>query len=94
MNSGNTEQTVSKFTEDLKHHCVPTDRQFWASRMEMRHMSHRPGETFQDYSAWVITLGDLCKWSNRNEQIVCSKMFGANHREAQRKALNKPRYLS
>ena len=70
MNSGNTEQTVSKFTEVLKLYCVPTDRQFWASRMEMRHMSQRPGETFQDYSARVITLGDLCKWSNRDEQIV------------------------
>ena len=94
MNSGNTEQTVSKFTEVMKLYCVPTDRQFWASRMEMRHMSQRPGETFQDYSARVITLGDLCKWSNRDEQIVCSLIFGANHREAQRKALNKPSDLS
>ena len=94
MNSGNTEQTVSKFTEVLKLYCVLTDRQFWASRMEMRHMSQRPGETFQDYLARVITLGDLCKWSNRDEQIVCSLIFGANHHEAQRKALNKPRDLS
>ena len=28
INSGNTEQTASKFTEVLKHYCVPTVRQF------------------------------------------------------------------
>ena len=41
-----------------------------------------------------MTLGNLRKWSNRDEQIVCPLCFGANHREAQQQALNKPRYLS
>ena len=49
-------------------------------------MSQRPGKTFQDYLARVLTLGDLFKWSNRDEQIVNSLIFGVNHREAQRKS--------
>ena len=39
-------------------------------------------------------MGDLCKGYNKDKQIVCSLIFGANHREAQRKASNKSRDLS
>ena len=79
------EQTVSKLTEVLKHYCVSIERQLWASRMEIRHVSQRSGDTM------VITLAI---WSIRDQKIVCSLIFGANHREVQRKALNKHGDLS
>ena len=94
MNSGLTEQTVDNLKQVLKNYCVPDDHQFWANRMEMRHLSQHSGESFQDFSTRVISLADVCQWSNKDEQIVCSLIFGASHREAQRKALSKSKDLS
>ena len=94
MNSGLTEQTVDNIKQVLKNYCVPDDHQFWANRMEMRHLSQHSGESFQDFSTSVISLADVCQWSNKDEQIVCSLIFGASHREAQRKALSKSKDLS
>ena len=32
-----------------------------------------------------MTLSNTCDWANRDEQIVCGIIFGAAHRDAQRK---------
>ena len=94
MNSGLTEQTVDNLKQVLKNYCVPDDHQFWANRMEMRHLSQHSGESFQDFSTRVISLADVCQWSNKDEQIVCLLIFGASYREAQRKALSKSKDFS
>ena len=59
--------------------------------MEMRHITQKPNETFQDYTVRVMVLADTCEWKDKDEQIICSLIFGANHRDAQRKVLSKPK---
>ena len=59
--------------------------------MEMCHITQIPNETFQDYTVRVMALADTCKWKDKEEQIICALIFGANHRDAQRKALSKPK---
>ena len=61
MNSGLTEQTIHNLKQVLKNYCVPDDYQFWANRMEMRHLSQHSGETFQDFSTRIISLADVCQ---------------------------------
>ena len=61
--------------------------------MEMRHLSQHSGEPFQDFSTRVISLADVCQWC-KEKQIVCSLIFGASHRKAQRKVLSKSKDLS
>ena len=36
-----------------------------------------------------MALADTCEWKDEDEQIICALIFGANHRDAQRKALSK-----
>ena len=69
MNSGLTEQTVDNLKKVLKNYCVPDDHQFWANRMEMRHLSQHSGEYFQDFSTRVILLADVCQWSNKMSKL-------------------------
>ena len=38
-----------------------------------------------------MALADTCEWKDKYEQIICALIFGANHRDAQRKALSKPK---
>ena len=59
--------------------------------MEMRHITQKPNETFQDYTVRVMALADTCEWKDKDEQIICALIFGANHSDAQRKALSKPK---
>ena len=59
--------------------------------MEMRHITQKPNETFQDYTVRVMALADTCEWKDKDEQIICALIFGAIHRDAQRKALSKPK---
>ena len=53
--------------------------QFWACRMEMRHITQIPNETFQDYTVRVMALADMCEWKDKDEidQInLCSNFLG------------------
>ena len=38
-----------------------------------------------------MALADTCEWKDKDEQIIFALIFGANHRDAQRKALSKPK---
>ena len=63
-NSGNTDIKVDSLMSVLQNHSIPTDRRFWAARMEMRNLSQRANETVQDYATRVISVAETCKWSN------------------------------
>lgn len=86
-------RTPSNLLKVLKAHCQPSDQTFWASRMEMRNLSQRSGETFSDFSNRTCTIANECGWSSKDEQIVCALIFGASHKEAQRTALLKSKDL-
>ena len=90
-NAGMSVKSVNNLQQVLKDYCVPSELKFWANRMEMRHITQKPNETFQDYTVRVMALADTCEWKNKDEQIICALIFGANHRDAQRKALSKPK---
>ena len=62
--------------------------------MEMRNLSQRDNESFSDFSNRTCSISNDCDWKDRDEQIVCSLIFGARHKEAQRKALLKPKDFS
>ena len=62
--------------------------------MEMRNLSQRDNESFSDFSNRTCSIYNDCDWKDRDEQIVCSLIFGARHKEAQRKALLKPKDFS
>ena len=38
-----------------------------------------------------MALADTCGWKDKDEQIICALIYSANHRDAQRKALSKPK---
>ena len=78
----------------LKDYCKPSNNTFWSSRMEMRNLSQRDNESFSDFSNRTCSISNDCDWKDRDEQIVCSLIFGARHKEAQRKALLKPKDFS
>ena len=78
-------------SKNCDNYCVPSVLKFWANRMEMRHITQKPNETFQDCTVCVMALADTCKWKDKDEQMICALIFGANHRDAQRKALSKPK---
>ena len=40
--------------------------------MEMRHITQKPNETFQDYTVRVMALADTCEWKDKDEQIICA----------------------
>ena len=90
-NAGMSVKSVKNLQQVLKDYCVPSELKFWANRMEMRHITQKPNETFQDYTVRVMALADTCEWKDKDEQIICALIFGANHRDAQRKALSKPK---
>ena len=90
-NAGISVKSVKNLQQVLKDYCVPSELKFWANRMEMRHITQKPNETFQDYTVRVMALADTCEWKDKDEQIICALIFGANHRDAQRKALSKPK---
>ena len=62
--------------------------------MEFRQLAQIPNESIQNFSSRVMTLSNTCDWANRDEQIVCGIIFGAAHRDAQRKALLIKRYIT
>ena len=78
----------------IKSYGIPGERRFWSARMEFRLLAQRPNESIQDFSSRVMTLTNTCDWANRGEQIVCGIIFGAAHRDAQRKALLKVKSLT
>ena len=90
-NAGMSVKSVKNLQQVLKDYCVPSELKFWANRMEMRHITQKPNETFQDYTVRVMALADTCEWKDKDEQIICALIFGANHRDGQRKALSKPK---
>ena len=90
-NAGMSVKSVKNLQQVLKDYCVPSELKFWAHRMEMRHITQKPNETFQDYTVRVMALADTSEWKDKDEQIICALIFGANHRDAQRKALSKPK---
>ena len=90
-NAGMSVKSVKNLQQVLKDYCVPSELKFWANRMEMRNITQKPKETFQDYTVRVMALADTCEWKDNDEQIICALIFGANHRDAQRKALSKPK---
>ena len=90
-NAGMSVKSVNNLQQVLKDYCVLSELKFWANRMEMRHITQKPNETFQDYTVRVMALADTCEWKDKDEQIICALIFGANHRDAQRKALSKPK---
>ena len=63
----------------------------WSNRMEMLYITQKPNKTFRDYTVRVMALADTCEWKDKDEQIICALIFGANHRDAQRKTLSKPK---
>ena len=83
-NAGMSVKSVKNLQQVLKDYCVPSELKFWANRMEMRHITQKPNETFQDYTVRVMALADTCEWKDKDEQIICALIFGANHRDAQR----------
>ena len=93
-NAGMSVKSVKNLQQVLKDYCVPSELKFWANRMEMRHITQKPNETFQDYTVRVMALADTCEWKDKDEQIICALIFGANHRDAQRKALSKPKDIN
>ena len=93
-NSGKTVANVKNLLEVLKDYCIPSDRRFWSARMEFRQLSQRNGESIQDFSNRVMSLATTCEWASKDEQIVCTIIFGASHVDAQRKALLKDKTLT
>ena len=55
--------------------------------MEFRQLTQRTNESIQDFSSHVMTLANTCDLANRDEQNVCGIIFGAAHRDAQRRDL-------
>ena len=93
-NSGKTVANVKNLLEVLKDYCIPSDRRFWSARMEFRQLSQRNGESIQDFSNRVMSLATTCEWASKEEQIVCTIIFGASHVDAQHKALLKDKTLT
>ena len=80
-------QIYESLQQVLKDYCVLSELKFWANRMEMRHITQKLNETFQDDTVRAIALADTCQWRDKDEQIICALIFGANHKDAQRKEL-------
>ena len=88
-NATDKSQKPGTIKDLLKTYCKPTVTTFWSARMAMRNIAQASDENFSDYANRVSSLATQCEWSNKDEQIICALIFGAKHKEAQRRALQK-----